>query len=127
MAVGVSETIAPYWSAVLLFRRFVMLLLAAFIVDPYVRVLVLLIACVLALVLHLVIQPFRVRFWQNTETCALALCVVIAVIQARLATFYVAGIDPRGMKDPHPRPPCPRGRAIVPHSPAFVTCGLPRG
>jgi hypothetical protein len=64
--------------------------------DPYWRTLLLLAGSVLILVVHLSLAPFRDSASQRIETVALSVLVIVAVIQARLATLWNAGVDPRG-------------------------------
>ena len=64
------------WEGVLILRRLVLILILAFIYDGRWRALSALLACVLILVIHLRVQPFRKR-WENClETASLATLVI---------------------------------------------------
>ena len=64
------------WEGVLIFRRLVLILIFAFIYDRRWRILAAITACVLILVMHLCVKPFKKRWENNLETASLSILVI---------------------------------------------------
>ena len=77
-----GKTGALYWQSVLILRRFVLVFLYCFINDQYFRLVIMGIVCVLSLMHHLIVKPFRKNSANTTETVSLLALVILANINS---------------------------------------------
>ncbi|XP_022782410.1 uncharacterized protein LOC111323347 [Stylophora pistillata] len=87
-----------YWESVLIGRRFLLLTISTFITDPLTRFVCLGIACVLILVHHLLMKPFRNRKANIFESLSLVSLVAICTFNLAKVTFIAQGLEPTGPK-----------------------------
>jgi hypothetical protein len=80
-----------YWESVLMGRRWVLIVLATFISDPFLRALSLTLACCAVAGLHLYARPFQRASSQAAETVSLTLLVVLGAISVRTGAYASAG------------------------------------
>ena len=85
-----------YWESVLTGRRLILLTIHTFATDPMVKFLCLDCACVLILVHHLSVRPFRDRKANIFESLSLVSLVVICTFSLAEATYFSEGIAPTG-------------------------------
>jgi len=85
-----------YWESVLTGRRLILVTIHAFATDPKVRFVCLNCACVLILVHHLKLQPFRDRKANMFESFSLVSLVAICTFSLAEATYLSEGIYPTG-------------------------------
>ena len=85
-----------YWESVLTGRRLLLLVIHTFATDPTIRFVCLSCACVIILVHHLTMRPFRERKANICEGFSLLSLVVICMFSLTEATFISQGIDPSG-------------------------------
>ena len=95
--VGSSEDHGTlYWESVLTGRRLILLVIHTFATDPTIRFVCLSCACVIILVHHLTVRPFRERKANICEGFSLLSLVVICMFSLTEATLISHGIDPTG-------------------------------
>jgi len=87
---------ALYWESVLTGRRLILLTICTFVVDPMVRFVCLNCACLLILVHHLVLRPFRDRKANIFESLSLMSLVAICTFSLAEVTHFSEGTEPRG-------------------------------
>ncbi|CAH3162146.1 unnamed protein product, partial [Porites lobata] len=85
-----------YWESVLTGRRLILLVIHTFATDPTIRFVCLSCACVIILVHHLTLRPFRKRKANICEGFSLLSLVVICMFSLTEATLISQGIDPSG-------------------------------
>ena len=85
-----------YWESVLTGRRLILLVIHTFATDPTKRFVCLSCACVIFLVHHLTVRPFRERKANIGEGFSLLSLVVICMFSLAEATFISQGADPNG-------------------------------
>ena len=85
-----------YWESVLTGRRLILLVIHTFATDPTIRFVCLSCACVIILVHHLTMRPFRERKANICEGFSLLSLVVICMFSLTEATLISHGIDPTG-------------------------------
>ena len=85
-----------YWESVLTGRRLILLVIHTFATDPTIRFVCLSCACVIILVHHLTVRPFRERKANICEGFSLLSLVVICMFSLTEATLISQGIDPSG-------------------------------
>ena len=85
-----------YWESVLTGRRLILLVIHTFATDPTIRFVCLSCACVIILVHHLTMRPFRERKANICEGFSLLSLVVICMFSLAEAAFISQGIDPSG-------------------------------
>ena len=85
-----------YWESVLTGRRLILLVIHTFATDPTIRFVCLSCACVIMLVHHLTMRPFRERKANICEGFSLLSLVVICMFSLTEATLISQGIDPSG-------------------------------
>ena len=85
-----------YWESVLTGRRFILLSMGAFLVDPMMRLACMTGACVLMAFHHVIKRPYRELRANRVETASLLLLVLIGVVNLARASFQSAGTDPQG-------------------------------
>ena len=73
---GFPELPIP-WEGFLIFRRLVIILLFTFVYDVSLRMCLVLVACVIILILHLVVMPFKRPFDNIMETLSLGILRII--------------------------------------------------
>ena len=83
-----------YWESVLTGRRLLLLIIHTFATDPIIRFVCLNCACVLILVHHLAMRPFRDRKANVCEGLSLLSLVVICSFSLAEATYISEGMDP---------------------------------
>ena len=83
-----------YWKSVLTGRSLLLLIIHTFATDPIIRFLCLNCACVLILVHHLTMRPFRERKANVFEGVSLLSLVVICSFSLAEATYISDGMDP---------------------------------
>ena len=83
-----------YWKSVLTGRSLLLLIIHTFATDPIIRFLCLNCSCVLILVHHLTMRPFRERKANVFEGLSLLSLVVICSFSLAEATYISEGIDP---------------------------------
>ena len=91
-----SEPGSLYWESVLTGRRFILLSMGAFLVDPMMRLACMTGACVLMAFHHVIKRPYRELKANRVETASLLLLVLIGVVNLARASFQSAGTDPQG-------------------------------
>ena len=84
------------WESVLIGRRFLLVCLYSFILDPMVRLLCLNFACAVILVHHLLRKPFKDAMVNKCETTSLLALVLIATSSVAKATLISNGTNPEG-------------------------------
>ena len=77
-----QEKLALYWQSILILRRFVMVFLYCFITDQFLRSLSMGIVCVLSLMHHSIMKPFRKKSANTAETVSLLVFVILANINS---------------------------------------------
>ena len=85
-----------YWESVLTGRRLILLAIHTFATDPMVKFLCLDCACVLILVHHLSLRPFRDRKANIFESLSLMSLLIICTFSLAEATYFSEGIEPTG-------------------------------
>ena len=85
-----------YWESVLTGRRLILLVIHTFATDPTIRFVCLSCACVIILVHHLTVRPFRERKANICEGFSLLSLVVICMFSLTEATLISHGIDSTG-------------------------------
>jgi len=75
------------WEGVMIGRRLILVVLKAFISDPMPRLLIMSFICVLFLVQHAMIQPFRDDIVNIVETISLLFIVLLGMINMFFASF----------------------------------------
>ena len=85
-----------YWESVLTGRRLILLVIHTFATDPTIRFVCLSCACVIILVHHLTVRPFRERKANICEGFSLLSLVVICMFSLTEATLISHGIDAIG-------------------------------
>ena len=85
-----------YWESVLTGRRLILLTIHTFATDPMVKFLCLDCACVLILVQHLSMRPFRDRKANIFESLSLVSLFAICTFSLAEATYISEGIEPTG-------------------------------
>ena len=85
-----------YWESVLTGRRLILLVIHTLATDPIIRFVSLSCACVLILVHHLTVMPFRERKVNICEGFSLLSLVVICMFSLTEATLISHGIGPTG-------------------------------
>ena len=85
-----------YWESVLTGRRLILLVIHTFATDPTIRFVCLSCACVIILVHHLTVRPFRERKANICEGFSLLNLVVICMFSLTEATLISHGIDATG-------------------------------
>ena len=85
-----------YWESVLTGRRLILLTIHTFATDPMVKFLCLDCACVLILVHHLSMRPFRDRKANLFESLSLVSLFAICTFSLAEATYFSEGIEPNG-------------------------------
>ena len=85
-----------YWESVLTGRRFILLTIHTFSIDPMIRFVCLDCACVLILLHHLTSRPFRNRKANVCETLSLFSLVAICTFSLAEVTYISEGIEPSG-------------------------------
>ena len=85
-----------YWESVLTGRRLILLVIHTFATDPTIRFVCLSCACVIILVHHLTVRPFRERKANICEGFSLLSLVVICMFSLTEATLISHGIDATG-------------------------------
>ena len=85
-----------YWESVLTGRRLILLVIHTFATDPTIRFVCLSCACVIILVHHLTVRPFRERKANICEGFSLLSLVVICIFSLTEATLISHGIDATG-------------------------------
>ena len=85
-----------YWESVLTGRRLILLVIHTFATDPTIRFVCLSCACVIILVHHLTMRPFRERKANICEGFTLLSLVVICMFSLAEAAFISQGVDPSG-------------------------------
>ncbi len=90
-----SDKGTQYWEAVLMFRR---LLISATILIPnaLIQLSICLVLCIVFLVHHLKIHPFKHNVSNMTETVSLSMLCGVAAINLLKAAFLYANINPEG-------------------------------
>ena len=88
-----------YWESVLTGRRLILLTIHAFATDPIVKFLCLDCACVLILVHHLSMRPFRDRKANIFESLSLVSLFAICTFSLAEATYFSEGIEPTGSNE----------------------------
>ncbi|CAH3106084.1 unnamed protein product, partial [Pocillopora meandrina] len=85
-----------YWESVLIGRRFLLLTISTFIIDPLKRFVCLGIACVLILAHHLLMRPFRDRKANICESLSLVSLTAICTFNLAKVTIIAQGLEPAG-------------------------------
>ena len=85
-----------YWESVLVGRRFLLLIISTFIIDPLKRFVCLGIACVLILAHHLLMRPFRDRKANICESLSLVSLTAICTFNLAKVTIIAQGLEPAG-------------------------------
>ena len=86
-----------YWESVLTGRRLILLVIHTFATDPTIRFVCLSCACVIILVHHLTVRPFRERKANICEGFSLLSLVVICMFSLTEAKLISHGIDATGL------------------------------
>ena len=73
---GFPESPIP-WEGFLIFRRLVIILLFTFVYDVNLRMCLVLVACVIILILHLVVKPFKRQCDNILETFSLGILIIL--------------------------------------------------
>ena len=82
-----SKRFSFSWESVMIGRRLILIVLKAFISDPMPRLLIMSFFCVLFLLQHALIQPFRDDIANTVETIYLLCVVVLAIENVFFASF----------------------------------------
>ena len=85
-----------FWESVLTGRRLILLVIHTFATDPTIRFVCLSCACVIILVHHLTVRPFREQKANILEGFSLLSLAVICMFSLTEATLISHGIDPIG-------------------------------
>ena len=85
-----------YWESVLTGRRLILLTIHTFATDPMLRFISLNCTCVLILIHHLALRPFRDRIANILESLSLASLVAICTFSLAEATYLSEGLEPIG-------------------------------
>ncbi|CAH3106093.1 unnamed protein product, partial [Pocillopora meandrina] len=85
-----------YWESVLVGRRFLVLTISTFIINPLKRFVCLGIACVLILAHHLLMRPFRDRKANICESLSLVSLTAICTFNLAKVTIIAQGLEPAG-------------------------------
>lgn len=75
------------YESVYLIRRLSLVMLAAFVVDPFARAVSISIFCVFVLVVHAAVRPFTSFVYNMLETLSLFTLTIIATLEIVSATF----------------------------------------
>ncbi len=88
-----------YWEGAIIFRRLVIIVIAIFVPSLIIRHVLLVVACLVAMVMHVQIQPFK-KFSSNLlETISLLILLCIAVMNLLKAVYFDWGEIPKGSID----------------------------
>ena len=87
---------ALYWESVLTGRRLILLTIHTFATDSMVRFVCLNCTCLLILVHHLALRPFRDRKANIVESLSLVNLVAICTFSVAEATYFSEGTEPTG-------------------------------
>jgi len=85
-----------YWESVLTGRRLILLTIHTFATDPMIRFVCLNCTCVLILMHHLALRPFRDPKANMFESLSLVSLVAICTFSLAEVGFYSEGVDPTG-------------------------------
>ncbi|XP_068762692.1 uncharacterized protein [Montipora capricornis] len=85
-----------YWESILTGRRFILLTIHTFVTDSVTRFITLDMACIMILVHHLSLRPFRDLKANIFETISLLSLVAICTFSLAEATYLSEGIEPAG-------------------------------
>ena len=85
-----------YWESILTGRRFILITIHTFVTDSVTRFITLDTACIMILVHHLSIRPFRDLKANIFETISLVSLVAICTFSLAEATYLSEGIEPAG-------------------------------
>ena len=78
---------AVYWQSVLIARRFILVAIYCVVTEPSARLFCMTLVCVLVLVGHLIVKPFRNSFANNSESISLLLLVILGLINLCKSMF----------------------------------------
>ena len=78
---------AVYWQSVLIARRFILVAIYCVVTEPSARLFCMTLVCVLVLVGHLIVKPFRNSFANNIESISLLLLVILGLINSCKSMF----------------------------------------
>ena len=85
-----------YWESILTGRRFILLTIHTFVIDSVTKFVTLDMACIIILVHHLSLRPFRDLKANIFETISLVSLVAICTFSLAEATYLSEGIEPDG-------------------------------
>ena len=96
---GFPESPIP-WEGFLIFRRLVIILLFTFVYDINLRMCLVLVACLIILILHLAVKPFKRPFHNIMETLSLAILIILCAFTYAKA-IYNSGDESTLNLNPH--------------------------
>ena len=82
------------WESFMIGRRLILILLGAFFSDPFPRLLIMNLLCVLFLFHHSTTRPFRDNFANTVETISLLFLTVLAFLNVFFASFLSLAMTP---------------------------------
>ncbi|XP_068674439.1 uncharacterized protein [Montipora foliosa] len=85
-----------YWESILTGRRFILITIHTFVIDSVTRLVTLDMTCIMILVHHLSLRPFRDLKANIFETISLVSLVAICTFSLAEATYLSEGIEPAG-------------------------------
>ena len=85
-----------HWESILIGRRFLLVCLHSFIIDPMIRIVCLDCACAIILMHHLLRKPYKDTKVNSCETFSLLALIMIATFSVAEATLVSIGADPVG-------------------------------
>ena len=93
---GTSFTNYLYWDAVLIFQRLVLIVLCVTILNPIVRLYLILISVICFLIIHILTFPFNSLGLNLTQACSLAFLCICSMLNMFHAYVYVNGTELHG-------------------------------
>ena len=87
------------WEGIIIFRRLILVIIATLITSTIIRQVLLVFACLIAMMIQVRIQPFKRTMSNVLETLSLAILLCIANMNLVKAVFVELGEIPRGSAD----------------------------
>ncbi|KAJ5074165.1 g protein-coupled receptor-related [Anaeramoeba ignava] len=82
-----------YWRSFYLFRRFFIIVIFVFVIDPFIKSFIISLICLVILLLTIILSPFRNKRVMKMEYLSLSILVVFSIMTMRDGALASAGVD----------------------------------
>ncbi|KAJ5075763.1 g protein-coupled receptor-related [Anaeramoeba ignava] len=82
-----------YWRSFYLFRRFAIIVIFVFVIDPFIKSFIISMICLIILLLTIILSPFHNKRVMKMEYLSLSVLVIFSIMTMRDGSLASAGVD----------------------------------